>query len=120
MKLWSKEKKWPIEGVDYTLFDSDGVEKITSVQILKGKFKDVVFHYGKVGIAPDNDIPRLQFDYVIENSGKYEVKALHDNEKFVTIMGDILVSIFDKNFLKKEKNLDEPFGTNNSEEFDLQ
>lgn len=80
----------------------------------------MVFHYGKVGIAPDNDIPRLQFDYVIENSGKYEVKALHDNEKFVTIMGDILVSIFDKNFLKKEKNLDEPFGTNNSEEFDLQ
>lgn len=120
MKFWkTKEKVFPKEGVDYELLDLDGKERITGVKILEGKFKDIVYHYGKVEVV-EEDPPRIKFDYFIDTEGKFDLKDLKSNKKFVTLMGDILVSIFDNNVLKTEKELDESFGTIDTEKPSLQ
>jgi hypothetical protein len=117
MKL-SPEKKWPVEGEDYGFVDTDGVDKVTSIRILKGKFEGVIYHYGTIEVV-EEDPPRIKFDYFLDDPGKFEFKDLQSNKKFDTMMGDILVSIFDNNILKK-KELDDEAGTDDTEEFNLQ
>ena len=56
------EKKWPVEGEDYGFIDMDGVDKVTSIRILKGKFEGVVYHYGTIEVV-EEDPPRIKFDY---------------------------------------------------------
>lgn len=112
------EKEWPKEAIDYEFVDNDGTKQITSIRILKGKFEGVVYHYGKVEVI-EEDPPRIKFDYFLDNSGKFEFKDLQSNKKFDTMMGDILVSIFDNNILKK-KELDDEAGTDDTEELNLQ
>ena len=112
------EKKWPIEGEDYGFVDADGVDKVTSIRILKGKFEGVIYHYGTIEVV-EEDPPRIKFDYFLDDPGKFEFKDLQSNKKFDTMMGDILVSIFDNNILKK-KELDDEAGTDDTEEFNLQ
>jgi hypothetical protein len=112
------EKKWPIEGEDYGFVDTDGVDKVTSIRILKGKFEGVLYHYGTIEVV-EEDPPRIKFDYFLDDPGKFEFKDLQSNKKFDTMMGDILVSIFDNNILKK-KELDDEAGTDDTEEFNLQ
>ena len=120
MKLsLKKEKEWPKETIDYEFIDNDGSMKVTSIKILKGKFEGVIYHYGKVEVI-DEEPPRVKFDYFIDSPGKFEFKDLQSNKKFHTMMGDILVSIFDTNILKKEKELDDTTGTDDTEEFNLQ
>lgn len=119
MKLsLKKEKEWPKESIDYEFIDNDGAEKVTSIRILKGKFEGVVYHYGKVEVV-DEEPPRIKFDYYVDDPGKFDIKDLKSNKKFDTMMGDILVSIFDNNILKK-KELDDEAGTDDTEEFNLQ
>lgn len=107
MKFWkTKEKVYPRRGIDYDFLDVDGPQKITSIKILEGEFKNIVYHYGKVGIE-EGIRPKLKFDYYIDESGEFELNKLHKNKKFDTLMGDILVSIFDENVLRKEIEKDE-------------
>lgn len=120
MKLWkTKEKVYPKEGIDYELLDLDIPEKVTSIKILKGKFKDIIYHYGKIGVEEGKQ-PKLIFDYYIDESGEFELSELHKNKKFDTLMGDILVSIFDDNILKKEIDDDESPRIFNTEKSNLQ
>ena len=120
MKFWKiKEKLYPKEGVDYELVDVDLPLKVTSVKILKGTFKGIVYHYGKVEIEEGTQ-PKLKFDYYIDENGKFELSELHKNKKFDTLMGDILVSIFDKNILNKEIGEDESPRIFDTEESNLQ
>ena len=118
MKLL-REKEWPKESIYYEFVDNDGTKQITSIRILKGKFEGVVYHYGKVEVVDENP-PRIKFDYYIDDPGKFEFKDLKSNKKFDTIMGDIIVSVFDNNVLKKEKEIDDEAGTDDSKEFNLQ
>ena len=121
MKLWpnKKEKIWPKEGEDYIFVDNTDQHQVTSIRIKKGEFKGVLYHYGKVGVVED-DPPRIKFDYFIDESGEFEFDDLISNEKFDILMGDILVSIFDNNVLKRKKQLDDTIRTNNPEKLDLQ
>jgi hypothetical protein len=114
-----KEKKWPKREIDYTFTEVDGFEKVTCVKILKGKYEGVVYHYGKVMVDEETEQPTLKFDYYVQHSGSFELEKLHKDKKFSTLMGDILVSIFDENIIMKE-NENESFGNDNTEEFDLQ
>ncbi len=120
MKLsLKKEKEWPKESIDYEFIDNDGAEKVTSIRILKGKFEGVVYHYGKVEVV-DEEPPRIKFDYYVDDPGKFDIKDLKSNKKFDTMMGDIIVSVFDNNVITKEKDIDDEAGTDDSKEFNLQ
>jgi len=106
MKLWPSKKKLPEEGKDYEFLDMDGAERISAIRVLSGKFKGVVYHYGKVEVI-EEEKARITFDYFIDHEGSFKLKDLHNNKKFDTLMVDILVSIFDNNVFKKEKEIDD-------------
>lgn len=110
----------PKEGDVYELIDT---EHITSVKIIKGKFKDVVYHYGTVKVLPDEKKPTVQFDYTVTSFGKFEPDILTGNKTFVKLMGDILINIFEtemNGFDWTEKDKDESSGIIDTEESDLQ
>ena len=122
MRLWpkkNKEKVYPKEGEIYEFLDLDGLKKISAIRIIDGEFKEVVYHYGTVKVV-EEDPPIIKFEYFIDNEGNFELDDLKHNKNFDTLMGDILVSIFDKNILKKEKVIDESFRVVNPEKSDLQ
>ena len=108
MKFWpnKKEKEYPKEGDFYEFIDLNNDESVTAIKVIKSKFEGVVYYYGKVGVVNENP-PRIEFEYFLEESGNFSFDDLQFNKEFDTLMGDILVSIFDANILKKEKEIDE-------------
>tara|TARA_R110000868_G_scaffold401879_1_gene677620 strand:+ start:246 stop:584 length:339 start_codon:yes stop_codon:yes gene_type:complete len=108
------------EGRDYIFIDinrelDEGeIDKITGIQITKGKYKDVVYHYNKARVVEEGALARLQFGFTILNPGEHDIDLLQNDEEFVIIMGDLLTEIM----LAKAK--DEQNRTDNSQEFNLQ
>jgi len=119
--LWEKLlfwKKWENkvlkEGKDFAFIefkDSD----LTGIQIIKGDYDGVVYHYHKARVVEEGEFARLQFGFTIVHPGKHDIDTLQNDEGFVTIMGDILQQIL----LNKAK-ADEQIRTDNSKKFNLQ
>jgi len=110
---WWKKPRMLEEGKDFVFVpfkDSD----ITGINLIAGKYQDVVYHYHKVRVIEEGELARLQFGYTIVSPGKHDIDELNSDEEFVTIMGDILSQIL----LSKAK--DEQTRTNYIEESDLQ
>jgi hypothetical protein len=116
MQFWKKPSMTPIEGKHYELVNFKESD-ITGVEILKGKFKGVIYHYTGARVAqnPGDPIPRLQFGYNLVETGTHDQYGLQDDDEFVTMLGDILTNI-----LTNEADYNESFRTLNPEEFDLQ
>ena len=76
------------EGADYT-----------SIKLTEGKFKDVIYHYGKVGFAPEKEalpdgrLP-MMFDYTVDKNPK-DLDLL-DNKEFIDYIGDILLELIEE------------------------
>ena len=76
------------EGADYT-----------SIKLTEGKFKDVIYHYGKVGFAPESEqlpdgkLP-MKFDYTVDKNPNNLI--LLDNEEFIDYIGDILLELIEE------------------------
>jgi hypothetical protein len=101
----------PLEGEDYRFIDFTDSE-LTGIELLKGEYAGVVYHYGKVRVKEQGEMGVLEFGYTIVNSGKHDIDALQNDEGFVTIMGDTLTEI-----LTRQEN--EKIRKDNSEEFDI-
>jgi hypothetical protein len=80
------------EGVDYSFVEIENVD-VSAVKLLKGEYKDVIYCYGKASVNEEGVAARLKFDYIIVDSCKYSVEELIQDEKFHTIIGDILVEM---------------------------
>jgi hypothetical protein len=102
----------PLEGIDYKFIDFTDSE-LTGIQVLKGDYAGVVYHYGKVRVKEQGEMGVLEFGYTIVNPGKHDIDALQNDEGFVTIMGDTLTEI-----LTRQEN--EKIRKDHSEEFDIQ
>ena len=67
------------------------------VKLTEGKFKDVIYHYGKVGFAKeenaDGKLP-MKFDYTVDKNPK-DLDLL-DNQEFIDYIGDILIELLDE------------------------
>lgn len=100
------------EEVDYVFIQFKDSE-ITGINLIDGKYKDVVYHYHKVRVVEEGVIARLQFGYTIVSPGNFDIDDLNSDEEFVTIMGDILSQIL----VSKAK--DEQTRTDYTEKFDL-
>jgi hypothetical protein len=111
-QFFYKKKKMPLEGVDYKFIDFTDSE-LTGIQIIKGEYAGVVYHYGKVRVKEQGEMGVLEFGYTIVNPGKHDIDALQNDEGFVTIMGDTLTEI-----LTRQAN--ETIRKDDSEEFNLQ
>ena len=87
------------------MFVSQKDAKFASVMIMDGKFKDVIYKYGKVSIGEEEDekgnLP-FRFEYnIIDNVG---IPREEFGEEFFTLIGDILVEIIDEQL--EEENLE--------------
>ena len=73
------------EGTDYSC-----------IKLTEGKFKDVIYHYGNVSFAPEENgegkLP-MKFDYVID---KKPDSLKLDNQEFIDYIGDILLELLEK------------------------
>jgi len=99
------------EGKDYHFINFNNSD-VTGVELLMPDFRGVIYHYHKAGIVEENDTARLSFGYTVVHSGEHDIDDLNTNEKFHTIMGDLLTQIL------MEKSDDET-RNNNSEKPDI-
>ena len=90
---------------NYTFVSKKG-DTWANVCIIEGKFKDVIYNYGKVSINPekendDGSLP-FRFEYTIIDNALLQREEF--GEEFFTLIGDILVDII--YYQLKEKNLE--------------
>lgn len=94
--LWAKLAFWktkPLkEGVDFAFYDFEDTD-LTGIAILKGDYAGVLFYYTNAGITEEGMVARLKFGYQIVNSAEFGRDYLEKDEKFVTMLGDILTQI---------------------------
>ena len=81
----------------YTFAQREG-EDFSCIKLTDGKYKGVIYHYGKVGFAkdenPDGTLP-MKFDFTVKMNPTDEVLDI-DNKEFVDYIGDILIEIMEK------------------------
>ena len=81
---------------DRYMFVSQKDEDFASIMIKDGKFKDVIYNYGKVSIPEEDNLNEdgtlpFRFEYtIIDNVG---IPRDNFDEEFFTLIGDILVDI---------------------------
>ena len=84
---------------DRYMFVSREDEDFASIMIKDGKFKDVIYNYGKVSIPEEDNLNEdgtlpFRFEYtIIDNVG---IPREEFDEEFFTFIGDILVDIIDE------------------------
>ena len=90
------------------VFAQKGNADYSSIKLTEGKFKDIIYHYGKVGFAKEENehgqLP-MKFDYVIDKNPN-DVDTL-DNQEFIDYIGDILIELLDEQIKKGTFNLDD-------------
>ena len=89
----------------YTFVSKEG-DTWANVCIREGKFKDVIYNYGKVSVnhteENDNGSLPFRFEYNIIDNASIEREEFGND--FFTLIGDILVDIIDEQL--KEENLE--------------
>ena len=84
---------------DRYMFVSQEDEDFASIMIKDGKYKDVIYNYGKVSIPEVDNLNEdgtlfFSFEYtIIDNIG---TPRENFEEDFFTLIGDILVDIIDE------------------------
>ena len=83
---------------NYT-YVSSGTEKWASIMITKGKYDGVIYQYGRVSVAEeeneDGKMP-LSFQYNVIDEVGHDKEELEKSNEFKNTLGDILVDILDE------------------------
>ena len=71
----------------------------SSIKLTERKFKDVIYHYGRVAFAPESEkLPNgklpMKFDYTVDKNPNKLI--LLDNEEFIDYIGDILLELLEE------------------------
>ena len=95
--MTTQNKNSPTDKTNRYVFAQKGNADYSSIKLTEGKFKDVIYHYGKVSFAPeenaDGKLP-MKFDYTIDKNPND--MDLLDNQEFIDYIGDILIELLDK------------------------
>jgi len=79
------------------VFAQKGNADYSSIKLTEGKFKDIIYHYGKVSFAEKENahgqLP-MKFDYIIDKNPN-DVDTL-DNQEFIDYIGDILIELLEQ------------------------
>lgn len=111
-KNWTKPKT-PKEGVDYEFYHIEESD-LTGIKLLKGIYRGITYYYGTVKLIEQGALANLKFEFKVLNSGTHTEEALQSDEKFVTILGDILTELIISQSATYEQTRN-----NNTEESDL-
>ena len=80
----------------YVFVQKEG-DDFTCIKLLEGKYKGIIYKYGKVGFAkeekPDGTLP-MKFDYDIIFNPHEETSI--DKQDFIDYIGDILIELLEK------------------------
>ena len=81
------------------VFAQKGNADYSSIKLTEGKFKDVIYHYGRVAFAPESEkkadgkLP-MKFDYTVDKNPNNLI--LLDNSEFIDYIGDILLELLEE------------------------
>ena len=77
----------------------------TCVKLTEGKYKDIIYSYGKVGFKqkPNSEEMGVIFDYTIQRNPK---DVDWDNQEFIDYIGDILVEIMEQQLKEGKINVE--------------
>ena len=94
-----------ITETDYKFVESEHIE-FYGIKLLTGKWKDVLYIYGKVSIkeSPELDIATLGFTYNIQDPGEFEPDDLINDSTFKDYIGAVLEHIMQNSLKESEKN----------------
>ena len=106
-----KSKKFKL-GEDFQFYNFADTN-LTGIVLRKGEYAGVVYYYTYAGLNEEGLGARLKFGYQIVQAGEFNRYLLEKDEKFVTLMGDILTEL-----ILTETEI-EPSRTLYSEESDL-
>jgi len=112
LKFWKKSKNKLKEGIDFKFYDFADSD-LRGIVFLTGEYADVLFYYTNASIAEEGMGARLKFGYQVVKSGKHTREALQIDDKFVTMLGDLLTDIIlmdgkfesPRTFYSEESNL---------------
>ena len=81
---------------DYKFVESNEVE-FYGIKLLTGKWKDVLYIYGKVKITeqPELDLATLGFTYNIQDPAEFEADDLINDPEFKDYLGAVLQHIME-------------------------
>ena len=95
--MTTQNKNSPTDKTNRYVFAQKGNADYSSIKLTEGKFKDVIYHYGKVGFAKEENeqgkLP-MKFDYNVIKKPN-DVDTL-DNQEFIDYIGDILLELLEQ------------------------
>ena len=81
----------------YTFAQKEG-EDFSCIKLTEGKYRGVIFHYGKVEFGKDENpdgTKSMKFDFTVTLNPTDEVLD-PDNKEFVDYIGDLLIELLDE------------------------
>jgi len=91
IRFWKKPKKLKLN-IDFKFYDFPETD-LTGIEILTEPYAGVLYYYTNANVTEQGYMATLRFGYMIVKSGQYSKGVLETDEKFVTILGDILSEI---------------------------
>ena len=93
----------------YPLFDDGLYSEVVhengerAIKILKGKYKGIIFQYGKVEFVPreKSEIPTINFDRAVRSCPKEMLDTISDDKDFNELMGTILIELLANEGIKE-------------------
>ena len=96
MNTQNKNSHTDQKSKSYTCAQREG-DDFSCIKLKEGKYKGVIYHYGKCGFAKDENkdgtLP-MKFDFIIKVNPTDEKLDVNNNE-FVDYIGDILIEILE-------------------------
>ncbi len=82
------------EDIDFKLIFKESSD-FYSIKLLKGKYKDVIYTYGKVGVGKETGSGKLPLKFVwkLEEKPKNITEDLNKSKEFTTYIGDVLADL---------------------------
>ena len=88
--------------------DTAETADLYSIRIKKGRFKNVIFTYGRVRFNEDTENNQLKFNFsfhINEGNNRYTKEELNDNRKFKNFMAEIIQHLLKEQLLENEQNI---------------
>ncbi len=96
----------------YPLFDEGLYTEVVhqngekAIKILTGKYKDIIYQYGKINFIPreEKEIPTIDFERAVRSCPEELLNTISEDEEFNQLMGNILIELLANQGLEELKN----------------